>query len=193
MSSRHKSRRRAVNKTGRNTYDRFIMIWHYMYEAPAYQSLKPITRAVLIELKRRFNGSNNGRISYSVRQMAARINCGKDAAGYAFHELIQKGFVRCTSPGGFNYKLRHASQWELTEEECNGKPATKEFMAWRPSEKENAGPETRTGSPKKRTHASANTANQSEPVRESGLPATIEQCSRSEKTDTCNIPVVDRE
>jgi len=139
---------RGVNKKGRSKRgEPFVMLWRHVLQCEAYQSLKALPRAVYTELRRRFNGSNNGQITCSLRMLEAELHCSKDSAAKALRELEEKGFIKCAQPGSFNYKVRHAPTWILTEEEHGGQPATKDFMRWRPAEKENAGPETRTKCP----------------------------------------------
>ena len=57
----------------------------------------------------------------------------------AFGELQERGFIECVTPGGFNRKSRHASEWRLTWWKCDvsGKLATKQFMNWQ-GQKQNA-------------------------------------------------------
>ncbi|MCP5091457.1 MAG: helix-turn-helix domain-containing protein, partial [Gammaproteobacteria bacterium] len=101
---------------------------------PAWQSLKPAARVVYIELKRLYNGANNGFISASVRQLADTANCDKNTVGRALKELVEKGFIERVTPGGFSRKNRHATEWRLSEYECHltNQPATKTFTRWQP-------------------------------------------------------------
>ncbi|PLX36036.1 MAG: hypothetical protein C0605_08365 [Hyphomicrobiales bacterium] len=48
----------------------------------------------------------------------------------AFHELEEKGFIKSKQKGGFDFKIRHATTWILTEYGHGGKLATKDFMSW---------------------------------------------------------------
>lgn len=88
-----------------------------------------------VSLRWRFNGSNNGDISMSVREAVAEVRISKDTAGAAFKELQEKGFVRCNQPGSFNWKAGLASTWILTEERYRNDLATKEFLNWVPQKK----------------------------------------------------------
>jgi hypothetical protein len=47
-----------------------IQIFRYVMDCPAYASLSAKARAALIEVTRGHNGSNNGMIVLSVRQLA---------------------------------------------------------------------------------------------------------------------------
>lgn len=144
-------RRSGADKTGRSKFpEKFVMLRRYVLQSDAYRSLKPIPRAAYTELRRRFNGHNNGEISCSIREIVAAINCSRDSAGAAFRELEEKGFIKCARQADFNYKLRHAPTWILTEENYGNELPTKEFMRWQ-SAKEKHGPESRTSGPENRT------------------------------------------
>jgi hypothetical protein len=79
-------------------------------------------------------GSNNGRIPYSVREAAEALHSGKSTAAASFKRLIDRGFIHPMQKGKFDRKLRHSTEWRLTEFSCDvtGALATKEFARWRP-------------------------------------------------------------
>ena len=58
------------NKRGRAKYHHsgpnFVQLFRYMLDCPAYVSLSLAARAALVEVKRGYNGSNNGRVVLSV-------------------------------------------------------------------------------------------------------------------------------
>ncbi len=107
------------------------MLHHYILNSPAFLSLKPPCRALILELQKRYNGSNNGYIRLSVREASTALHMSKDTATSCFRELQQKGFIKCRFDGSFNYKRRHASEWELTWEDSDRGPATKDFTSWK--------------------------------------------------------------
>jgi hypothetical protein len=130
--SRHK-------KTG----PRFVQLFHWEMDSPAYRDLGANARAIYIEIKRRYNGSNNGFIVYSVRQAADELKISKSTAARAFKELQLHGFIVAEQRGAFHWKidvtgLRHrpASEWRLTvyhSDRATGiesRYPTKEFMRW---------------------------------------------------------------
>lgn len=128
------------NRTGRNRYDAAHVRLHlYMLNSPAYLSLSTQARAALIEIARRYNGSNNGFIGASVRSLAERCRIAPGTACKALGELQASGFIECVTPGGFTRKTRHASEWRLTWVSCNLTNALpqKPFMRWQP-EKQNS-------------------------------------------------------
>ncbi len=121
---------RKTFKRGRSVP--FIQIEHWVYDCAAWQSLKPGPRALYLELKRKFNGGNNGEIFLSHRDAAMALNVGRDTVGIYYKELETKGFIilnfgHCLGPAG----LGQASKWALTEYPLNGSPATKDFMVWK--------------------------------------------------------------
>ena len=122
--------RRGRSKTG----PPFVRLTCYMLESAAWRSLKPAERAIYVELRRRFNGRNNGWLAFSVRDAADECNVNKDTARQAFATLQERGFTECVTPGGFSRKVRHATEWRLTDEPCDktGALPSKAFMRWRP-------------------------------------------------------------
>jgi hypothetical protein len=50
--------------------DRYFQIHHYMMKTDAWKNLSAAARAVYLQIGFRYDGSNNGRISYSVRDAA---------------------------------------------------------------------------------------------------------------------------
>ena len=92
-------------------------------------------RCLEMELKELYNGSNNGELYLSVREAAKRLGIANNTASNAFKELEEKGFIIPKQKGHFKLKTRHATSWILTEFECGGQAATKNFMRWKPESK----------------------------------------------------------
>ena len=89
-------------------------------------------------MAKRYNGSNNGRISYSVREGAAALHVSKGSVKNWLDVLQERGFIVCTRRGAFSLKVtRDASEWRLTEYNCDtpAQHATKDFMRWTPPNK----------------------------------------------------------
>ena len=110
----------------------FIMLQWWIFDCPAYRTMKPGPRSLLWELVRRYNGSNNGSIGLGQREAASALGIKRadTVAGY-FAELEQRGFIAATRRGGFNMKdpsARRATEWRLTWLESPGLRPTKEFM-----------------------------------------------------------------
>jgi hypothetical protein len=113
------------------------MLPHWAFDCPAYRTLKPGPRALLWELIRRYNGTNNGRIGFSQRDMSVAIAIAdrETVAGYV-RELERRGFIVASRRAGFNVKVadRRASEWVLTWFKVGEAPPSKPFMSWRPDE-----------------------------------------------------------
>lgn len=116
---------------------RFVQLPEWLQASEAWATLKPGPRALYVELKRRFNGSNNGRIILSHRDAAKALNVTKDTVGRWFKELEARGFILVTQghylgPSG----IGQSSHWALEELPTDDmKPASKRFMSWRQIQK----------------------------------------------------------
>lgn len=135
--------KRRARKTGRGSA-RFVKLDHWFLNCAAWQSLKPGPRCLYLELKRHFNGSNNGEFFLSVRDAAEAVNANKDTVAAWYRVLEERGFIKkirggCLGPSG----MGQATIYALTEEPLNGSPATREFMRWH----ENKNPSEKSGQP----------------------------------------------
>ena len=86
-------------------------------DTPAWRDLDPVCRCIYIEIARRYGGpgSNNGRIPCSLEELKRALHIGKSTAQRALKVLQEHGFLALASPGGFNIKHRHSTEWLLTE------------------------------------------------------------------------------
>ena len=102
----------------------------YMMNTDAWLALSSDARAVYLQIGFRYNGENNGKLAYSVRQAAKECNIARDTASRCFRELIDLGFIEETRHGGLRRKTRMASEWRLTAFRCDrtGTPKTCLFM-----------------------------------------------------------------
>jgi transposase len=111
---------------------RHVQLPEWVQASEAWSGLKPGPRALYVELKRRFNGSNNGDICMSHREAAKALNVHRNTATGYFAELEGHGFIRMTQapylgPSGIGM----SSKWALEELPTQDlKPATKSFMRW---------------------------------------------------------------
>ncbi len=121
---------------------RFAAIYLREMDTPAYRRMSAWGRSLLLEYRRKYNGSNNGEIAMSVRQAARLLNCCLDTAAKAQGELEEKGWVREAQKGSFHWKEdasgrkhRPATTWRITNQPVGlgtDTKATKEYMKWRP-------------------------------------------------------------
>jgi hypothetical protein len=135
---------RRIDKTGRTPKGpKFALINHATMDSPAWKSLGVVERATVLMIYHRHDGSNNGLIPLSVREVANELNIGKSTAAKAFDELQRCGFVRASIKSSFDWKVEsgefegRSTRWRLTEEPTGPKEkrisATRDFASWRSS------------------------------------------------------------
>jgi hypothetical protein len=138
-------RKRRVDARGRSIGGdaQHVRIYRFELLSPAYRSLSVGARALLIEVRALFNGSNNGELFLSVREAARRLDCDKDYAAKLFAELRDRGFIRPSVLGAFNVKATsgkgRATCWILTDQPVGtATTGTKDYMHWqRPADGKN--------------------------------------------------------
>lgn len=124
---------RQPYRQGKKGVGRHVQLPEYLQRTQAWATLKPGPRALYIELKRRFNGSNNGNIILSHRDAAIALNAHRNTIGPWFRELEERGFITKTQgaylgPDG----VGRAALWAVQELPlANGKSAPKAFLKWR--------------------------------------------------------------
>ncbi|MBR1246150.1 hypothetical protein JQ609_04300 [Bradyrhizobium sp. AUGA SZCCT0169] len=129
----HKRTAKDVREAGR-----YVRLTEFMLGSQAWQALACSSRALYIELARRYRGpnSNNGKIPYSVREAAAALAIGRSTAQRCFEQLIALGFVKISKRSGFSMKGRVATEWLLTEfpddTAASTGIASRDFMKWTP-------------------------------------------------------------
>jgi len=121
----------------RGAAGRHVQLPEYLQASEAWATLRPGPRALYIELKRRYNGRNNGQIILSHRDAARALAVHRNTVGPWFEELQERGFVRMIQapylgPSG----IGQASVWALEELPMqNGHAPPKSFMSWRAKKK----------------------------------------------------------
>ncbi len=129
-------------RKGKKGAGRHVQLPEYLQATEAWATLKPGPRALYIELKRRFNGSNNGRIILSHRDAAKALNVHRNTVGPWFMELEERGFIFQTrgaylGPSGVGL----AALWAMDElPTVDEKRPQFRFRQWR----ENQKPRTKT-------------------------------------------------
>ena len=131
---------RKVNAKGRNKHAKHVRLYGSMMDSAAWRNLPPTARCVWLELKRRYNGSNNGEIPLSCREAAKLVNVSKDTAARALRMLQERGFAKIGRPSGFNVKIRLSTRWILTDEPLGDCRPTNEWRDWRPGKNLEHGP-----------------------------------------------------
>lgn len=107
----------------------FVKLTRFMLNHESWLNLSPAARCIYIEIRKRYNGSNNGEIHLSCRDAAQVVKCGKSTATKLFRELMEHGYIKSAVKGKFRHKW--ASTWILTNEEYNGRHKTDEWVHWR--------------------------------------------------------------
>ena len=129
------ARGRGVRPDGRSKVEPYVRLPHWLLDCPAFLSLRPLPRALLLLLARRFNGRNNGRIGLGEREAARDLSMSDRAAvRRGFIELQERGFITCAREAGFAMKVgdRRAKEWTLAWLPVGDVSASKAFMRWRP-------------------------------------------------------------
>jgi hypothetical protein len=121
------SRRRRKSRSD----TRFVALQHYLLNSPACISLPGDALKLFIYVWKRHNGSNNGEISFSVRE-AEEIGLTKSTAARMFRILVDRGFLAKVGESHFGRK-RVAQTWRITAETYRNEKATNDFMRWKPS------------------------------------------------------------
>jgi hypothetical protein len=123
-----------MSKRTKQKESRHVRLYHWVLKSEAWRSLSPKARALYVEVATRYNGSNNGRIGFSVRDAAKALHIGKHAASTAFAELQDRGFLVIEKRSAFSLKIKMATEWRLTEFPCDvtNTLSTRDFMRWSP-------------------------------------------------------------
>ena len=120
---------------------------HVVADSPAYLSLKPFERALLLEILRRFNGYNNGEIALSYKVLGERLK-GLNRSGpnnariaEAVATLTEHGII--AEPELGSWFMRRARTYRLTFISCGKgppyRPATNEYLQWTRLKEKNDG------------------------------------------------------
>ncbi|ESY87521.1 hypothetical protein X739_05935 [Mesorhizobium sp. LNHC220B00] len=133
------------DRRGRGESDgHFFQVYEWFMRSTAWQAATVYERSLYLEIKRRYNGRNNGAISLSHREAEALLDCSNTAVEKAFKGLQCKGFIKPQQKGSFGWKTTkdgrkqgRATRWRLTElpqdlpvRELAG--GSKEFVKWMP-------------------------------------------------------------
>lgn len=95
--------------------------------------MPPGPRVLYIELKRRYTGSNNGRLFLSHREAADACHAHRNTIGKWYKVLQERGFIVMArgahlGPSGIGL----AATWTLTElTTSDGRRATLDFKKWK--------------------------------------------------------------
>ena len=126
--SKLKKRYKALSAHAQK-HKRYVGFDYQLLETKAFKYLTGGAFKLLALVKKRYNGVNNGHISFSVREGRDLLGCSVNTISRYFDELVDKGFLKIKEKGSFNYKKRHASTWIITSYEYNNN-TTRDFKHW---------------------------------------------------------------
>lgn len=113
-----------------------VRLYAHETRSPAWQTLEPDARALLVELRALYQPSQANIVYLSIREAARRLNIGQRRVQRAFDALLARGWIAVHEPGGFARKVRHATAYRL-ENEPGASPGAKPgkaYMQWRPTD-----------------------------------------------------------
>jgi hypothetical protein len=121
-----------MNSKGRSKkrLGKFVGLGHPMVTSSAFRSLGGPALKYYIELRDRFNGTNNGYLHLSCDEAVRLLHIGKGTALRAQRELNEKGFIVLVKPG--NWYERQATEWALTDRPWGRNLPTNAWKNWRP-------------------------------------------------------------
>lgn len=112
---------RGTDKRGRSRNGpSFVQVLHWMMDSQAWLDLSAVEKAAYVQLSRRFDGKNNGKLGLSARVLAFELHVSKDTAAKALNALAVAGFIKCVTWAGFNSNAERTSrEYRLTCYRCN--------------------------------------------------------------------------
>ena len=126
--SKLKKRYKALSAHAQK-HKRYVGFDYQLLETEAFKYLTGGAFKLLALVKKRYNGINNGHISFSVREGRDLLGCSVNTISRYFDELVNKGFLKIKEKGSFNYKKRHASTWIITSDKYNNE-TSRDFKYW---------------------------------------------------------------
>ena len=94
-----KGRGRKHDKTGRSQNHQYWNLSYSFGQSDAVRCLSGPALKILVELRCRYNGYNNGKITLSYEEAARFLGLSKSSVKRAFDELIQVGFIKLKKLG----------------------------------------------------------------------------------------------
>ncbi len=109
---------------------RHIRLYREEYESPAFRSLSPAARALLLEFLMVCVPSRNGRLVLPVARAAKRLGVSENTVRKAYDDLLEKGFIAIREEA--QWQNGRAREYRLTFEQSNGREPTDEWRDWTP-------------------------------------------------------------
>jgi hypothetical protein len=100
-------------------------------KCPAWYAMNPVARAAVMEIKLLFNRQTEDPVGMSARQLARLLGISTRYAVLIFRQAQYYGFLVKMIEGHLGPNGKGiATQWRLTDEPYQGKPATLDFKRW---------------------------------------------------------------
>lgn len=123
---------RADKKGRRKSGPPFVQLYRHMLEAPAWLGLKPAARVVYLQIACRYNGTNNGFLAASNRDLSSECRADPKTITASINTLIECGFIERTQEGSFACKIGMAAEYRLACFRCDrtGRNPSNAFRQW---------------------------------------------------------------
>lgn len=124
---------RGVDHKGRSrTRGKFVALGNGLLTSAAWRTLGGSSVRYYIELRRRYNGMNNGELNLSLAEAERLLHMGHHTVLKAQQELVEKGLIQMRQQGGFRQRL--ATTWALTDEPVGTRRPGHEYKTWVPKQ-----------------------------------------------------------
>ena len=107
-----------------------IAMPYHVWDSSAMRDSDATSRVIFLEIIRRYNGFNNGKIPLSVREAAEKAKVSIATSNKKIHNLIKLGFIIITKNSGFNMRCRTSREFEITFHPANNRPAKNTFKSY---------------------------------------------------------------
>lgn len=120
---------------------KFVQLYHSYLNEWTRHGLSCGARALMVELIRRYNSGNNGRIYLPTREAANALCVSRNSVAKYYRELAACGFIVETKGAALGVDgTGRASEWRLTHLKCDEKTPTMEYRKTKPRPKICAAP-----------------------------------------------------
>ena len=109
--------------------EQYKKLTHHMLGSDSWRALSGTAIKVYLEICRRYNGRNNGKIHMSQAEAAKLLHLGKSSVKRALSKLVELGFIRYAHKGSFYGRM--AATFILTDKSYNGNHPTNDWLHWR--------------------------------------------------------------
>jgi len=105
--------RDPYNQAAKNAKERYVAISNAIIDSEAFRFLSAASTKVYLLIRRRYFGTNNGKITVGRNEAADKLNLSVRQIANAFVELQHVGLVQMIRPGSRG--RNRASDWALTD------------------------------------------------------------------------------